>query len=63
LRRGGVELGPIIFAGNHKGQAEDVYTCVHLFVGDEIYITHMGNTSLYVFNAGNNFFEARFIGV
>jgi len=63
LRRGGVELGPIIFAGNHNGQAEDVNTCVNLFVGDEIYITHEGNTSLYVFNASNNFFEARFIGV
>ena len=62
LRRGGVDLGPIVFAGNHSGQAEDICTCVNLFVGDEIYITHEGNTSLYVFNSSNNFFEARFIG-
>ena len=63
LRRDGVELGPIVIAGNHNGQAEDVTTTAYLLVGDEIYINHEGNTSLYIFNASNNFFEARFVGV
>ena len=63
LRRDGVELGPIIFAGNHNGQAEDITTTAYLLVGDEICLTHEGNTSLYIFNASNNFNKARFIGV
>jgi len=62
LRRNGVELGPIFFAGNNAGQSEDATTTAYLFLGDEVYLTHEGTTILFVFNAGNNFFEARYVG-
>jgi len=63
LRRNGVELGPIFFAGNNAGQSEDATTTAFLFLGDEVYITHEGTPILFIFNNANNFFEARFVGV
>lgn len=62
LKRGGVELGPIIFAGNNAGQSEDVTTTAYLVVGDEIYLTHEGTAVTVVKGVANNFFEARYVG-